>query len=505
MDAKERKEQDLDEKLEQEILHEVEVGFLANLVSWPVLMVVFGVCFWRITTRTVPYPYIDEIFHVSQTVRYINGAWSSWDPKITTPPGLYFLGWLNYHTMRVVSSWSTLTVLRLTNLIGGVVVLPAVVLRPLLLFNAIGFWPVSLMCFPLLATFYFLYYTDVWSTIFILESLTLAITLPFGETKSIWLSALCALVSCYFRQTNIVWNLFVMVVVIERRALIQKDFNTVNLNNYLKFVIHALENFAQLCVPYCVNFALFGVFVLYNRSLTLGDKDNHTAGIHLVQVFYCITFIMIFSMPIWISKMGLRYYQGRVLTKRFRTALELLAMMLVIRFFTVVHPFLLADNRHYTFYIFKKIIARNFWLKYAIMPWIYHFSVFHYIEAMRAKVMHFHPVLPIEIKNPTELPVQLTHISWTVLIICTFMTVVPSPLFEPRYYILPFMFWRIFMTPVSEGVFADSDSQLGELKFCKRLFLELAWFLCIDAITLMIFMFRSFSWETESHLQRIIW
>ncbi|SCV02242.1 LANO_0F16226g1_1 [Lachancea nothofagi CBS 11611] len=503
MDVEELKEATLEEKLELDILHEVEVGFLANLVSWPLLVIYFGLTCWKINTIVAPYQFIDEIFHVPQTIHYLRGHWSYWDPKITTPPGLYVFGWLNYHIMRAFTSWTTLTILRLTNLIGGVIVLPLVVLRPLFLFNAIGFWPVSLMCFPLLATYYYLYYTDVWSSILILESLTLAVTLPFGEITSIWLSAFCALISCFFRQTNIIWNLFVMVVVVERRALIHRDFNTVNLNNYLKFVIHALENFKQLVLPYCINFALFTFFVIYNRSLTLGDKDNHSAGMHLVQIFYCIMFIMFFSMPIWISKMSIRFYQTRIQVKKTRTIIELLAIIFVIRFFTVTHPFLLADNRHYTFYLFKKIVARNFWFKYLLMPWVYHFSIFHYIEVMRTKVMQFHPVLPIEIKTPTELPVQLTHISWTALIICTFMTVVPSPLFEPRYYILPFMFWRIFLTPVADNILDESNA--GEYKYCKRLSLEFAWYLFINAVTLTVFSFRTFRWEGEVHPQRIIW
>ena len=31
----------------------------------------------------------DEPFHVPQAQAYCNGEWSTWDPKITTPPGLY--------------------------------------------------------------------------------------------------------------------------------------------------------------------------------------------------------------------------------------------------------------------------------------------------------------------------------------------------------------------------------------------------------------------------------
>ena len=31
----------------------------------------------------------DEPFHVPQAQAYCDGEWSTWDPKITTPPGLY--------------------------------------------------------------------------------------------------------------------------------------------------------------------------------------------------------------------------------------------------------------------------------------------------------------------------------------------------------------------------------------------------------------------------------
>ncbi len=39
--------------------------------------------------------YIDEYFHLSMTEHYlVYRNFTHWDPKITTPPGLYFLGYL---------------------------------------------------------------------------------------------------------------------------------------------------------------------------------------------------------------------------------------------------------------------------------------------------------------------------------------------------------------------------------------------------------------------------
>lgn len=33
----------------------------------------------------------DEIFHIPQAQQYCKGKFGSWDPMITTPPGLYVL------------------------------------------------------------------------------------------------------------------------------------------------------------------------------------------------------------------------------------------------------------------------------------------------------------------------------------------------------------------------------------------------------------------------------
>ncbi|TYI11051.1 hypothetical protein ES332_A09G183900v1 [Gossypium tomentosum] len=44
-----------------------------------------------LVNRIVPDPYMDEIFHIPQAQKYCNGDFMSWDPMITTPPGLYYL------------------------------------------------------------------------------------------------------------------------------------------------------------------------------------------------------------------------------------------------------------------------------------------------------------------------------------------------------------------------------------------------------------------------------
>jgi hypothetical protein len=39
----------------------------------------------------------------------------------------------------------------------------------------------------------------------------------------------------------------------------------------------------------------------------------------------------------------------------------------MISAYTLAHPYLLADNRHYTFYIWRKIINATAWSKFALV------------------------------------------------------------------------------------------------------------------------------------------
>ena len=65
----------------------------AYMVSWAVHMPPSKTCLReRVVACVICYALQDEPFHVNQTAQYCRGNWTSWDPKITTLPGLYLLG-----------------------------------------------------------------------------------------------------------------------------------------------------------------------------------------------------------------------------------------------------------------------------------------------------------------------------------------------------------------------------------------------------------------------------
>ncbi|KAH3664410.1 hypothetical protein WICMUC_005795 [Wickerhamomyces mucosus] len=489
----------------RDLEYEITFAIVFNwFIGLPIIALVFIISSIYISNNYLKDKFIDEIFHVSMVEQYFKGDFKTWDSKITTPPGLYYLGYVwakLIQLLHIPINPVGLNSLRLINAIGGAVVLP-ISLNSLFILNPIGFWQTNIVLFPILSTFYYFFYTDVWSTVFIISSLSTAIGLPFGDKLSIKVSAILGFLSIWFRQTNIIWNLLVLVFVIERRATIQKNFTDSFLNNCIKFIIQFFEDFWEFSLPYIINFVLFFGFLIYNRGITLGDKENHVAGFHLIQFFYCISFITFFTWPVWISTQFIKDYLRRFRLGFILVVLEILGIWIIIRFFTVIHPFLLADNRHYTFYIFRKIINYSFFRKYIIMGQIYHFSTYVFFRTLNSNAFEFNSINELPFKLTRDLPLKPTGISIWTLTICIILTVVPSPLFEPRYYIVPFIIYRLFISVPFESYYQGQNLKNVTL---VRLFCELLWLILINIVVILMFTFYTFSWDTESNPQRIIW
>lgn len=438
------------------------------------LMVVFAVTalyIQREFTTRVNYPFIDEIFHLRQCQTYCHGKFHQWDNKITTPPGLYILGVLYVKFLEVITGNSYLcmenSVLRSFNLIGGLVVLPLIV-------NSIkrsnsartkrnDLWSINIVAQPILFTYYFLFYTDVWSTILILGSLALALKR--------WpvLSAVVGFLSLWLRQTNIIWLAFIVSVYIDTPS------RSTSVNRVVEFVQRALKSWVSL-VPYILTFGLFVVFLKVNGGITFGDKQNHQVQAHLVQVFYCFAFVNLFTLPVWFSRRRLTAYMNFLVWNNngFNLAvnvLSLVAINFIIEKFTIVHPFLLADNRHFTFYIFKRLLnVRYSWV--ATVPF-YHFCTWNIYYTL----------------TTTN---KLSFITIASYLVATILTLVPSPLFEPRYYIVPLVIFRLYSKP-------EVNSQWIHVA-------EFVWLNLINFAALLVFFVYEFEWDSEPGiLQRIIW
>lgn len=151
----------------------------------------------------------------------------------------------------------------------------------------------------------------------------------------------------------------------------------------------------------------------------------------------------------------------------FKLSVALAAGLISVHFFSIAHPYLLADNRHYPFYLWRKVINRYWFMKYLLVP------IYSYLWLS---------IFSILVKSQKKI--------WVVAyFLATAATLVPAPLIEFRYYTIPF-FFLILHSHVNDD---RSWIMMGLL------------YAAVNCFTMFMFLFRPFSWTHEPGVQRFIW
>lgn len=413
----------------------------------------------------------DEIFHIPQLVRYCEGD-LHWDPKLTTPPGLYALTLALRHASRFVGiDWpcDSTNLARATNLLA-VTILPwlcwlvlnavhGAQTRPVYA-HATGRKLAAYACatLPPLWFFGFLYYTDVLSVCAVLGMIAAA------TSNQHILASTLGIVSLFFRQNNIVWVVFAAGA---SSVKVFQQLSHVSCNRSPPLFSLIKQRFAWIRVasvvaPYLPAVAGFAVYVIWNDgSLVLGDKTHHEVAFHVPQLGYFFAFALAFGWPVL-----LRTPRWRVLDVLALITLTVAGVIVVIHF-TIVHPFMLADNRHYVFYVWRRIINARSWTRYALVP-VYAASALTWIKLLACRQSAL----------------------WTIgFVTATALTLVPTPLIEPRYYLVPYLVLRLHVPEVSAVTAAT----------------EIAWNALINFVTILVFCRFPFTWTHETGQQRFMW
>ena len=179
--------------------------------------------------------------------------------------------------------------------------------------------------------------------------------------------------------------------------------------------------------------------------------------------------------------------------------------LLAVHFNTIVHPYTLADNRHYVFYVFR-ILLRHPALKYLAVPvyymcfWLSIQSLAHPTAGPEVTKRTVQAAAHEEALKNTRMPVQISFV--IIWLITTALSVVTAPLVEPRYFIIPWIIWRLYVphTPVTFMIRGNTYSP------DLRLVLETVWLLAINQIMQYLFLKKTFTWANEpGKLQRFLW
>lgn len=205
--------------------------------------------------------------------------------------------------------------------------------------------------------------------------------------------------------------------------------------------------------------------LLINSLFLVGDKTAHPATIHLPQALYFSLFTLVFGFSLWFLQIWNFIKQFR--NKRFVASIILIAilMALIIRFNTIVHPYLLADNRHYTFYVWNRLHGRNEFMRYLLIP-VYIFGMYVICKSLHGSIGF-----------------KLFYIISTHLTFCL------QGLIEVRYFLIPFIILRLFRKDVVK----------------KWTFIEFLINVLLNYVTIKIFHTIQIKWPDFDEPQRIIW
>lgn len=295
-------------------------------------------------------------------------------------------------------------------------------------------------------------------------------------------AALIGSMSVVIRQTNVIWVVFTAGVTtlqtLQQNLEKPSGNNSPSLLTELKVYCVAFYQHFSKCLKYLWAYGLvvlaFGAFVVWNRGIVIGDRTQHKACLNFPQVFYLLLFTLTFSSSLLLLPEDILSY-----LKSLRNAvakplyiiglvLAMVGMVFLVYRFTYIHEYLLADNRHFPFYIWRRIYARHWLAKYVLVP-VYMFAAF---------CIH------------SKLSVKKDRLWILMLYICVGMVTIPQKLLEFRYFIIPYLLFRLHVPLVSY----------------VRLLMECILYVSVNGITIYLFLEKPFQWaHSPQEVQRFMW
>lgn len=453
----------------------------------------FSVCLSLLFSYYEPEPYMDEIFHVGQSLSYVRGNWTTWNDKITTPPGLYFLFYVFFKVINLFFVFYEIPIFvfrllsSIFSLVNHYILLKICLLKHLNHPILVSFFLVSQ---PVLFFFSALFYTDQCSLTFVLLAVYYA---NCGRKHK---TAFAIFLSVLVRQSNIIWIPFLMSV-ISSKTISKKIFNVSKKRRSLEWYRslcsefiksswsicnHIMKCIFDFCIPLCFVCFLFCIFVIVNGGIVLGDKSAHQATLNFSQIWLFFIFCA-FCTSCDFLKYGI--FQFYFFIKTFKNlklkfilkcalGVTLLYVFVLVsnQYLSVVHPYLLADNRHYTFYIWR--LFNKSYISYCSFTLIGTFTTFYFVNSCGfVRPLYFSEAL-----------------DRLILFICIIFCLVTSGLFELRYFIVPFTLWYLYVNKVTAIL----------------LYFQIISNFIINIVVIYIFVAKPFEWNVLPGVkQRFMW
>ncbi|XP_042444050.1 dol-P-Glc:Glc(2)Man(9)GlcNAc(2)-PP-Dol alpha-1,2-glucosyltransferase-like isoform X2 [Zingiber officinale] len=413
-------------------------------------------------------PYMDEIFHIPQAQHYCRGDFWTWDPMITTPPGLYYLS-LAYVASLFPAMWFAETSMTLSSICSTSIIRST---------NAV----VAIICSLGAIATLFRQTNIIWMLFVALDGVITCIE-DSCENDSLSGSKHKIMLKDNGLQTHYMSSLTSSGLRKRRMHSYNGQESTSegissphNSPGFLDEILDVTFKLWSLkwelsiaFFPFALVLLAFVAFVIWNGSIVLGAKDAHAVSLHFAQMLYFGLCSVAALVPVHLEQAATLFQSFRMhkIIRSSQLMVALLFGFFAVHFFSIAHPYLLADNRHYTFYIWRRVIQVHWTTKYLLIP-LYIYSWFSIVSILR--------------KNHRTI--------WVFsYVVATALVLVPAPLIEFRYYTIPF-YLLVLHSPIP--------------KTCN---LRLIWslYVVVNIFTMYLFLLQPFHWAHEPGVQRFIW
>ena len=202
-----------------------------------------------------------------------------------------------------------------------------------------------------------LVYTDITSLAVVAA---LVILTPNGMARPTWKTragffgvAFLGAYGIWCRQTNVVWLMFVAGRYCAERLFAEGCREGASTR---KVVLRVVEALTALIPVILVGFGFaYFVLVINKGQIVLGDASSHQPVLHLSQIVYFFFAVTIFF-PTQALSAASKILFGQSRNVCFALGVVFVMFALLLQHFAVLHKYLISDNRHYTFYLWRRVL-----------------------------------------------------------------------------------------------------------------------------------------------------
>lgn len=358
--------------------------------------------------------YMDEYFHLDQAISFYNSNFTYWNSKLTTFPGTFFTASLFMKFVHLIND--SIPLLMSARLFTLIISIFSFFLLGKFSSDNCSVFRLIITLLPINYFYNYLFYTDTFSTF----GLILYFYFGLKENKNFILIFITAMLSVLMRQNNIIWvNLLPLS---DGMNIIVEFLKNKSISQFMKNLIKTFVYY----LPIVIVDGLFVCFLKWNNfSVVLGDKSHHEMCLHFAQINH----LLIFSLVIFpfincklFTLLKKEFYTKKKFITFFISFILILCLVFTFNKFSYVHDFILSDNRHYSFYYFRKI--------------------YNVLIIRKIILVYISIVYALIIVDNVNLLCDTKIISFCI---CATMCLIPAKLVEFRYFISIFVILLILI------------------------------------------------------------